>query len=102
METENYILSLAEVERQHVLGTLIFCAGNRTHTADILKISLRGLRDKLRQYEKSGFYVCRPLRGTQKRALTMGTQRDLRGRTINWADGSFMSAVRPGGLNLTP
>ena len=66
METENFMLPLAEVERQHVLGALIFCAGNRTHTADILKISLRGLRDKLRQYEKSGFYVCKPIRGPQK------------------------------------
>lgn len=63
---ENFRFTLAEVERQHILSTLMFCAGNRTHTVNILKISLRGLRLKLRQYEKSGYYVCKPARAPQR------------------------------------
>jgi DNA-binding NtrC family response regulator len=41
---------VAEVERSLILHTLDYCLGNRTHTARILGISIRTLRNKLSQY----------------------------------------------------
>jgi two-component system, response regulator FlrC len=49
--------SLAEVVRKHITFTLASCGGNRTHTAKILDISLRCLRDKLRGYGSAGIHV---------------------------------------------
>ena len=43
-------LSAAEVERALILATLDATQGNRTRAADILKISLRTLRNKLALY----------------------------------------------------
>ncbi|MEO1017446.1 MAG: sigma-54 dependent transcriptional regulator [Pseudomonadota bacterium] len=42
--------SMAEVERDLILGTLDHTAGNRTHAARILGISIRTLRNKLKDY----------------------------------------------------
>ena len=42
--------SLDEVERELILGTLSHCLGNRTHAANILGISIRTLRNKLKEY----------------------------------------------------
>ena len=42
--------SLDEVERELILGTLQHCLGNRTHAANILGISIRTLRNKLKEY----------------------------------------------------
>src|SRR5215213_1311314 len=42
--------SVAEVERSLILHTLDYCLGNRTHTARMLGISIRTLRNKLSQY----------------------------------------------------
>lgn len=53
-------LTLAEVERQHILDTLECCHGNRTHAARLLGISLRSLRIKLHDYVQSGCAVCEP------------------------------------------
>ncbi len=39
------------VERDLILKTLDHCLGNRTHAANILGISIRTLRNKLKQYE---------------------------------------------------
>lgn len=47
-------LPVAEVERDLILATLRQTDGNRTHAADILGISIRTLRNKLRDYAKSG------------------------------------------------
>ena len=44
------VLSLAEVERRHILQTLALCKYNRTHAATLLGISIRCLRLKLHQY----------------------------------------------------
>jgi DNA-binding NtrC family response regulator len=52
--------SLADVEREHILETLALCRGNRTHTAKVLKISVRGLRMKLQNYALSGIEVPAP------------------------------------------
>lgn len=42
--------SIASVEKEHILSTLDHCAGNRTHAANILGISIRTLRNKLKAY----------------------------------------------------
>jgi len=43
--------SLAEIEKSVIHKTLESCFGNKTHTANILGISIRTLRNKLQQYE---------------------------------------------------
>jgi DNA-binding NtrC family response regulator len=43
-------LSLAELEKRHILATLDRCGGNRTHAARKLAISIRTLRNKLNEY----------------------------------------------------
>ncbi|MCK6454549.1 MAG: sigma-54 dependent transcriptional regulator [Alphaproteobacteria bacterium] len=45
-------LTVAEVERRLILDTLQHCLGNRTHAANILGISIRTLRNKLKQYSE--------------------------------------------------
>jgi len=52
--------TLAEVVRTHILGTLAHCNGNRTRSAKLLNISVRCLRDRIRQYTESGVPVPRP------------------------------------------
>jgi transcriptional regulator of acetoin/glycerol metabolism len=52
--------TLAEVERDLILDTLKYCAGNRTHTANILAISIRTLRNKLHQYAATGLLIPPP------------------------------------------
>lgn len=49
--------SLGEVERDMILKTLDKCLGNRTHAANILGISIRTLRNKLKQYTDEGISV---------------------------------------------
>lgn len=41
---------LEDVEKDMIIKTLDHCLGNRTHAANILGISIRTLRNKLRQY----------------------------------------------------
>ena len=52
--------SVAEVERDLIINTLSHCLGNRTHAATILGISIRTLRNKLKQYSQDGFSVPGP------------------------------------------
>jgi DNA-binding NtrC family response regulator len=42
--------TVAEVEKELILNTLDHCLGNRTHAANILGISIRTLRNKLKEY----------------------------------------------------
>jgi two-component system response regulator FlrC len=49
--------TVADVERDLILGTLQHCLGNRTHAANILGISIRTLRNKLQQYRQEGVRV---------------------------------------------
>jgi DNA-binding NtrC family response regulator len=49
--------TLADVEREHVLQVVAHCAGNRTHAAKRLDISVRGLRIKLNSYAHAGFSI---------------------------------------------
>ncbi len=49
--------TVADVERDLILDTLDHCLGNRTHAANILGISIRTLRNKLREYTDAGMPV---------------------------------------------
>jgi DNA-binding NtrC family response regulator len=44
------VLSLADIEKRYILMALEHCAGNRTHAAEKLGISIRTLRNKLHEY----------------------------------------------------
>ena len=52
--------TVADVERELIIDTLQHCLGNRTHAANILGISIRTLRNKLKQYNATGFAVPTP------------------------------------------
>jgi two-component system, response regulator FlrC len=55
--------TVAEVERDLILNTLRYTSGNRTIAAAILDISIRTLRNKLRQYGEEGLPVPQPSPG---------------------------------------
>ncbi|MBF0166846.1 MAG: sigma-54-dependent Fis family transcriptional regulator [Alphaproteobacteria bacterium] len=62
--TQNLIgRTVADVERELILDTLYHCLGNRTHAANILGISIRTLRNKLKQYGEEGYKVPPPGEG---------------------------------------
>ena len=52
--------TVAEVERDLILQTLQHTLGNRTHAANILGISIRTLRNKLKAYNEEGVAVPMP------------------------------------------
>jgi DNA-binding NtrC family response regulator len=52
-----------DVERDLIIETLGHTFGNRTHAATILGISIRALRNKLRDYAAQGVAVPRPAAG---------------------------------------
>ena len=58
--------TVADVERDLIIDTLYHCLGNRTHAANILGISIRTLRNKLKLYTDDGVQV--PLPGENSRA----------------------------------
>ncbi|WP_086643013.1 sigma-54 dependent transcriptional regulator [Acetobacter sp. DsW_063] len=55
--------SVDDVEQALILDTLTYTDGNRTHAASILGISIRALRNKLRNYAEKGANVPRPSLG---------------------------------------
>jgi DNA-binding NtrC family response regulator len=57
-----------DVERQLIIETLSHTLGNRTHAATILGISIRALRNKLRDYAHAGIAVPPPHAGTSAAA----------------------------------
>ena len=52
--------TVAEVEQDLILDTLDHCLGNRTHAANILGISIRTLRNKLKLYSDQGLDIPAP------------------------------------------
>jgi DNA-binding NtrC family response regulator len=58
--------TVADVEKNLILDTLQHCLGNRTHAANILGISIRTLRNKLKLYSQEGVSV--PLPGEGERS----------------------------------
>jgi DNA-binding NtrC family response regulator len=60
--------TVADVEKTLILDTLGHCLGNRTHAANILGISIRTLRNKLKQYSDEGVAVPPPPGGESDRA----------------------------------
>jgi DNA-binding NtrC family response regulator len=55
--------TVAEMEQQLIIETLEHCLGNRTHAANILGISIRTLRNKLKEYNEAGVAVPAPQMG---------------------------------------
>ncbi len=55
--------TVAEMEQQLIIDTLQHCLGNRTHAANILGISIRTLRNKLKEYTEAGVSVPAPQMG---------------------------------------
>jgi two-component system response regulator FlrC len=60
--------TVAAVERDLIIDTLSHTLGNRTHAANILGISIRTLRNKLKQYSDEGVPVPPPA-GEERAAL---------------------------------
>jgi DNA-binding NtrC family response regulator len=58
--------TVADVEKDLIIDTLQHCLGNRTHAANILGISIRTLRNKLKLYSQDGIAV--PLPGEGERS----------------------------------
>ena len=52
--------TVGEIERELVLQTLMRCDGNRTRAARVLGVSVRTLRNKIRQYTADGVVVPGP------------------------------------------
>ncbi|HEY0647467.1 sigma-54 dependent transcriptional regulator [Phenylobacterium sp.] len=55
--------TVAEMEQTLIIETLEHCFGNRTHAANILGISIRTLRNKLKEYTEAGVSVPAPQMG---------------------------------------
>ena len=55
--------TVAEMEQTLIIETLEHCFGNRTHAANILGISIRTLRNKLKEYTEAGVNVPAPQMG---------------------------------------
>lgn len=54
MEKSSSVIPLDELEKQAILAALRSTGGNRTRAAELLKISIRTLRNKLQEYRASG------------------------------------------------
>jgi DNA-binding NtrC family response regulator len=61
--------TVAEVEQKLILDTLTHCLGNRTHAANILGISIRTLRNKLKEYSEAGVAIPAPQQGMAQQGL---------------------------------
>lgn len=57
--------TVESVEQELIIDTLNHCLGNRTHAANILGISIRTLRNKLKQYGDHGATIPSPPSGME-------------------------------------
>jgi two-component system, response regulator FlrC len=48
---------LADVERDLILDTLRFCLGNRTRAAKMLGVSIRTMRNRLKEFASDGLSI---------------------------------------------
>ncbi|WP_394761763.1 sigma-54 interaction domain-containing protein [Phenylobacterium sp.] len=60
--------TVSAMEQQLIIDTLEHCLGNRTHAANILGISIRTLRNKLKEYTEAGVSVPAPQMGAASAA----------------------------------
>ena len=58
--------TVAEVEQELIIDTLNHCLGNRTHAANILGISIRTLRNKLKLYTENNVSIPSPVNGNEQ------------------------------------
>ncbi|PTY05082.1 sigma-54-dependent Fis family transcriptional regulator [Opitutaceae bacterium EW11] len=56
-EKSDAVIPLDELEKQAILSALRATGGNRTRAAELLKISIRTLRNKLQEYRASGDFT---------------------------------------------
>ena len=52
--------TVAEVERDLIIDTLKHCLGNRTRATNLLRISIRTMRNKLNKYASEGIDIPAP------------------------------------------
>ena len=74
--------SLAHLEREFILQTLRRSQGNRTRSADLLGISVRSLRDKIRDYRDQGENVPGPI--APQKSLASSSDTCSIGRRSPW------------------
>jgi DNA-binding NtrC family response regulator len=65
--------TLARIERELIVQTLRRNNGNRTHTANLLGISVRGLRQKILCYKARGERIPEPARAQRNSAINSPT-----------------------------
>jgi hypothetical protein len=75
--------SLEQIEREVILGQLSLLKGNRTYTAQSLKISIRSLRDKLRTYRMMGIIVPGNTQNVQEVKVTSVEYHAVWGNDVN-------------------
>ena len=80
--------TVADVERDLILDTLDHCLGNRTHAANILGISIRTLRNKLREYSDAGLSHSPAMANRGWRARLADDRHHQRGSTAGRARSS--------------
>ena len=68
----NYLVgrTVSDVEQDLIIGTVSHCLGNRTQAATILGISIRTLRNKLKQYAERGVSVPTPYQNASHNAFS--------------------------------
>jgi DNA-binding protein Fis len=91
MALNRFGCTLAEVEREHILETLVRCRGNRTRAAKFLDMSVRCLRMKLRYFDQDGSMAPPPHLGPPNFSLFSSSERVAHlydgGRQVRSSDG---------------
>lgn len=58
--------SLRSVEKMLILSALETTRGNRTRAAELLGVSVRTIRNRIRDYEAQGAYIPQPERNARQ------------------------------------